>query len=153
MNADRHEPLPQLLARLDAAPWALLALGIPRCPACDLLPATLHALAAARPGLAVGIGILATPQDWALRQTHLWPRGIRVARASVPALAVLRHGTLAATRQGSAPAHVLDRWLDDVIGPAEHPLPPGLTPEEEAVLAAGAPRRVQHLAIRERRGV
>jgi hypothetical protein len=144
------EPLGPLLARLDAAPWAVLALGIPRCPACDLLPATLGALAAARPGLAVGIGILATPEDWAQREALLWPRGIRVSRASVPALFVLREGRLAASRQGGAPAHALDVWLAGLAGPAETPVPPGPTALERESLARSAPRRVQHQQARSR---
>lgn len=144
------EPLAAVLARLDRAEWALLGLGMPRCPACDLLPATFSAVAEARPDLAVGIAIMADADDWAQRETLLWPRGINVSRASIPALVVLRNGATAATRQGSAPAHALDVWLTDVIGPAAHPIPPGPTPGEEALLAASAPRRVQHLHVKGR---
>lgn len=150
MSMVAPEPLAPLLARLDRAEWALLGLGMPRCPACDLLPATFSAIATARPGLAVGIAILAGPEDWEQRETLLWPRGIRVSRASVPALVVLRCGQTAATRQGSAPAHALDVWLADLIGPADTPIPPGPTPAEQAALAKSAPRRVQHLHARGR---
>lgn len=144
------EPLAPLLDRLDRAEWALLGLGMPRCPACELLPATFDAVAAARPALQVGIAILATPEDWAQRESLLWPRGIRVSRASVPALVVLRRGKTAATRQGSAPAHALDVWLTDLIGPADTPIPPGPTPAEQAALARSASRRVQHLHVKGR---
>jgi hypothetical protein len=144
------EPAAQLLERLDGYEWALLGLGMPRCPACELLPATFSALVEARPGLGVGIAILANPTDWALRETHFWPRGITVSRASLPVLVVLRGGSTAATRQGSGPAHALDVWLTDIIGPSTHPIPPGPTPGEQKVLAAGAPRRVQHLHVKGR---
>ena len=146
------EPLAPLLARLDGAEWALLGLGMPRCPACDLLPATFSAIATARPDLAVGIAILATSGDWACRETLLWPRGIRVSRASVPALVVLRRGQTVATRQGSAPAHALNVWLTETIGPAEAPIPPGPTPAEQAALTKSAARRVQHLHVKGRVG-
>jgi hypothetical protein len=105
-------------------------------------------VAEARPDLAVGISIMANADDWAQRETLLWPRGINVSRASVPALVVLREGVTVATRQGSAPAHALDVWLTEVIGPAARPIPPGPTPGEQALLAAGAPRRVQHLHVK-----
>jgi hypothetical protein len=144
------EPLADALARLDRAPAGLLALGIPRCPACALLPATLTAIAGARPGLAVALVVLAGPADWALRETLLWPRGVRVSRSSVPALALLREGRVVGTRAGSAPAHLLDRWVAEHLGPAEHPLADGLTAAEHDVLAASAPRRAQRLHIRNR---
>ena len=142
------EPLAPLLARLEQAPAALLALGIPRCPACSLLPATLGAIAEARPGLAVGLTLFVEEGDWALRETLLWPRGIRVSRSSVPALVVLRDGRAVASRAGGAPAHLLDAWLAETLGPAAKALPPEPTPEERAALAATAPRRVQHLQAR-----
>jgi hypothetical protein len=144
------EPLADALARLDAAPAALLALGIPRCPACMLLPATLSAIAAARPRLAIALVVLATPADWALRESLLWPRGVRVSRASVPALALLREGQAVASRPGSAPAHLLDAWIARTLGPPERPLAHGLTDAEEATLAGAAPRRAQRQRIRER---
>lgn len=152
MNTPTPEPLAAVLARLDRSEWALLGIGMPRCPACDLLPASFGALAHARPELETGIAILASEHDWAERETLLWPRGINVSRASVPALVVLNRGRTAATRQGSAPAHVLDVWLNDIIGPAKVPVPPGPTADEQNVLAAGAPRRVQHLQVKGRSG-
>ncbi|MDX6646223.1 MAG: hypothetical protein QOK40_1950 [Miltoncostaeaceae bacterium] len=144
------EPLADALARLDAAPAGLLALGIPRCPACQLLPATLDAIAAARPGLAIALVVLATPADWALRETLLWPRGVRVSRSSVPVLALLRGGRALASRAGSAPAHLLDAWVAVTLGPPERPLPAGLTAGEQAALAGTGARRAQRLRIRER---
>jgi hypothetical protein len=144
------EPLAAAVARMDAAPAGLLALGIPRCPACQLLPATLGALLAARPGLPVALALLATPEDWADRERLLWPRGVRVSRASVPVLVLMRGGRAAATRPGSAPAHVLDAWLAGHLGPADRPLDPELTPAEHAALAATAPRRAQHHVVRTR---
>jgi hypothetical protein len=153
MSAVQPEALGPLLARLDRAEWALLALGMPHCPACDLLPASLAAVAAARPDLEVGIALFASTDDWAARESLLWPRGISVSRASVPALAVLHRGRVVSTRQGSAPAHMLDVWLAELIGPAAQPVPPGPTPGEAALLAASAPRRVQHLHVKSRSGL
>lgn len=143
------EPLAALVARLDGEPRALIALGIPRCPACRLLPASLGALAAARPGLAVGLALLDGPEDWALRETLLWPRGIRVSRGSVPALALLREGRAVAARPGGGPAHVIDGWLETLLGPAARSLAPALTRAEERALAQTAPRRAQRLRARD----
>ena len=144
------EPLEPLLARLEGTEQALLGLGIPRCPACRLLPATLSALRAARPALAVGIHLFAGPEDWLARESALWPRGIRVSRSSVPVLVLLRGGEVVAQRPGSAPAHVLDAWLTEALGPAQRPLAASLTPGEEATLDAMAARRGQHDQIRSR---
>jgi hypothetical protein len=144
------EPLADLVARLDRAPVALIALGIPRCPACQVLPVTLAAVAAARPGLAVGHAVLAEPADWALRDELLWPRGIRVSRSSVPALALLRDGVAVARRAGGGPASSIDAWLAGELGPAERPLPEGPTAAEQAAIACTAPRRAQRVAARGR---
>jgi hypothetical protein len=144
------EPLPQLLARLEGEETALLALGIPRCPACRLLPATLAALRRARPSLAVGYALLAGPEEWELRERLLWPRGIRVSRGSVPVLVALRRGRALAQRPGSAPAHVLDGWLTEALGPPEVRLEAAPTDEERAALVEMAARRAQHEAVRGR---
>jgi hypothetical protein len=148
MSEIRPEPLPELLERLCASPEALLALAIPRCPACELLPATLAAVARSRPRLAVGIAILATPDDWSARERLLWPRGIRVSRASVPALTILRDGQAVARRDGSAPARDLDRWLEEFLGPADVPIVEQMTPEERDALARTGARRAQHHIVR-----
>jgi hypothetical protein len=144
------EPLPGLLARLEREDAALLALGIPRCPACRLLAATLPALRRARPSLAVGYALFAGPDDWALREDLLWPRGIRVSRGSVPVLVLLRRGEAVAQRPGSAPAHALDEWLSATLGPPEVTLAAGPTAEERAVLEETAARRAQREAVRAR---
>ena len=144
------EPLAELVARLDRAPLALIALGIPRCPACQVLPVTLAAVAAARPGLAVGHAVLAGPGDWALRDELLWPRGIRVSRSSVPALALLRDGRAVARRAGGGPAAAIDAWLEAELGPAELPLPEAPSEAERAAVACTAPRRAQRAAHRGR---
>jgi thioredoxin-like negative regulator of GroEL len=144
------EPLGELIARLDRAPVALIALGIPRCPACEVLPASLAAVAAARPGLVVGHAVLATPGDWALRDELLWPRGVTVSRSSVPALALLRHGRAVARRAGGGPASAIDAWLAGELGPAERPIPAGPTEAERAAIACTAPRRAQRAAARGR---
>ena len=145
------EPLEPLLARLEGAGQALLGLGIPRCPACKLLPATMTALRAARPALEVGIHLFAGPADWAARERELWPRGIRVSRSSVPVLVLLRFGEVVAQRPGSAPAHVLDRWLSEALGPPERPLAEALTDAETATLDQMAARRGQHDQVRQAR--
>lgn len=146
----RGRDLPDALARLDAEPRVLLALGRPVCPACALLPASLAAIAGSRPGLALCVADMVDAADWAVREEALWPRGIRVSPASVPVLALLERGRVVATRQGGAPAHLLDDWLTEHIGPSEHPLPPEVTGGEAAVLEATAARRAQHGAVRER---
>jgi hypothetical protein len=144
------EPLATLIARMDPHEHALVVLGIPRCPACMLMPTSLAAVAAARPGLPVGMALLATPEDWASREGLLWPRGIRVSRSSVPALVLLAHGQAVATRMGGAPAHVIDAWLAGHLGPAERPLPAVETPEERAALGALAERRAQQTVVKTR---
>jgi len=146
------EPLPELLARLEGEERALLAVGIPGCPACRLLPATLAALRRARPSLAAGYTLLASPEEWALRERLLWPRGIRVSRGSVPVLVALRRGRALAQRPGSAPAHALDDWLTQAFGPPEIRLEAVPTEEERAALVAMAARRAQHEALRGRDG-
>jgi hypothetical protein len=145
------EPLADLIARLDDAEHALVALGIPRCPACTLLPTSLAAVAAARPDLPLGIALLATPGDWAAREELLWPRGIHVSRSSVPALTLLERGRAVASRTGGAPAHVIDAWLAERLGPAARPVPPGETAEERAALGALAARRAQQTVVKSRR--
>jgi len=145
-----REPLADAVARLDAAPVGLLALGMPRCSACQLLPATLEAVAAARPGLEIALVMLATPADWRLRERLLWPRGVRVSPSSVPVVALLREGRAVASRAGSGPAHVLDAWIAQTLGPPERALAAGLTEAERAALERTGPRRAQRMAIRER---
>jgi len=144
------EPLPGLISRVADADHALVGLGIPRCPACMLLPASLGAVAAARPTLVVGLALFERPEDWDLREELLWPRGIRVSRSSVPVLALLHRGEAVATRMGGAPAHLLDRWLAVHLGPASRPVPEGTTPAEAATLDAMAARRAQQTVVKGR---
>lgn len=129
-------PVPEALAAAAAAPRALLALGMPRCSACMLLPASLAEVAGARPDLVVAFGEFASPEDWALREELLWPRGIHVSRSSVPALALLVDGEAVASRAGGGPAYAIDAWLAERLGPAAAPVPARLTPGEENALDA-----------------
>ena len=145
------QPLTSALDRVVSEDLALLGLGIPRCPATQLLPASLSAVAAARPGLPIALGILATPDDWAARQTLLWPRGIRVSRSVVPVLFVLRNGTAVATRHGGASAAVIDRWLAQTADLAPSTLPDAWADEERHELDLIAARRMQHAAVKGRR--
>lgn len=138
----------EVLSRLDGARDGLLGVGIPKCPASALLAVSLPAIAASRPGLAVESIVLATPEDWALRESELWPREIRVSRASAPALFLLRNGRTIATRPGSAPSYALDEWLAGVLGPAATPVPKELTDAERSILEGTAARRVQHSAVK-----
>jgi hypothetical protein len=133
------------LAAADAAGTALVALGMPSCPSCELLDAALATIGRSRSGLWVGIATLATPEDWAARERLLWPRGIHVSRASVPALVVLRDGEVLAMRQGGGPASAIDAWLTAVLGPPDLPLEPGITGDEAARLDSLATLRVRHL--------
>jgi hypothetical protein len=144
------EPPADALARLTGAPVGLLGLGIPRCPATSLLPASLTIVAGVRPDLPIALGILATPEDWAARETLLWPRGIRVSRSIVPILVLLHHGQAVTTRHGGAPAHIIDAWLEDHLGPATTPPPVDISADEAHELARLAARRAQHAAVKGR---
>jgi hypothetical protein len=127
--------VPEALESVVRAPLGLLALGIPGCGACMLLPASLAEVQRARPDLTIAIGEFATPEDWRERERLLWPRGIHVSRSSVPALALLADGVVVAARPGGGPAEAIDRWLAETLGPAAHPIGPGgATPDELAAL-------------------
>lgn len=141
--------LREAMARADAAPQALVALGIPLCPSCELLEASLTSIAASRPGLSVGIAALGTPQEWADREELLWPRGIHVSRASVPVLVIVKDGQVVTTRQGGGPAVVIDAWLTEHLGPAALP-PEALSEGERGRLADIAGLRARHLGARDR---
>jgi hypothetical protein len=145
MHRDRPEPIPvaEALALAAGSPRALLALGIPGCAACMLLPASLAEVARARPGLTVAIGEFAGPADWEARERLLWPRGIHVSRSSVPALALLVDGAVVASRPGGGPAAAIDAWLEGHLGPAEHPLAAEPTESEREALA-GLDGRIAH---------
>jgi len=145
-------PVPEALAIVSRARRGLLALGMPGCSACMLLPASLAEIRLARPGMAVAIGEFATPADWRERERLLWPRGIHVSRSSVPALALLADGAVVATRSGGGPAEVIDRWLAAALGPAAHPLPGGPTPAEIAALDAIAGRVAHQRHVKHRGG-
>ncbi len=146
-------PVAAALAVVERAPHGLLALGMPLCSACMLLPASLAEVRRARPGLVVAIGEFAGPADWAERERLLWPRGIHVSRSSVPAMALLADGEVVASRPGGGPAEAIDRWLTGHLGPAARPPGPGLTPrEEEALDALGAHLGRQRAAKRMRAG-
>jgi hypothetical protein len=135
------------LARVIDAPVALLGLGIPRCPATILLPASLSTIADVRPDLPIALAILTCPEDWAARETLLWPRGIRISRSIVPVLVILCDGWAVATRRGGAPAHVIDAWLTERIGPGAVALATGLSADEQRGLGQLARRRAQHAAV------
>ncbi|MDH3226965.1 MAG: hypothetical protein OEM67_07745 [Thermoleophilia bacterium] len=141
-------PIIEVLSRLDRAEHGLLGIGIPKCPASALLAASLPTIAASRPGVVVESIVLATPEDWALRETELWPREIRVSRASAPALFLLRDGRTVATRPGAAPSYALDEWLTAVLGPPAAPVGKDLTDAERNILEETAARRAQHSAVK-----
>jgi hypothetical protein len=141
------DTLDSALARVVGAPLALLGLGIPRCPATQLLPASLSAVANARPNLPIALGILATPDDWAARETTLWPRGIHVSRSVVPILVILRDGQAVATRRGGASAYAIDTWVAEQAALAPTQLDEQWVADEEQELARLAARRAQHAAV------
>ncbi len=147
----RPVTVPEALEAVARAPRGLLALGMPGCAACLLLPASLDEVRRARPGLTVAIGEFASIEDWAWREELLWPRGIHVSRSSVPALALLVGGEVVASRPGGGPAEVIDRWLEGVLGPAEHPPGPGPTPAELAALDGLSGLIARHRAVKGRR--
>jgi hypothetical protein len=138
------------LARIDGAPLALLALGIPRCPATQLLPASLTAVAIARPEVAIALGILQTPEDWAARETLFWPRGIHVSRSVVPILVAMRDDTAIATLRGGASAYLIDRWLAEQVGLTPTRLREEWVADEQDELVLLARRRAQHAAVKGR---
>lgn len=139
--------LDEAMAAADRAEFALVAIGRPACPACELLEATLGVIADARPGLTVVSAAMDTPADWSLRETLLWPRGISVSPASMPVLALLRAGEVVATRQGGGPAMVVDEWLTTHLGPAATPID-AVTSVEHHALEAVAALRARHLSAR-----
>ncbi|HTI33230.1 MAG TPA: hypothetical protein VL422_06090 [Miltoncostaea sp.] len=128
-------PPEEALALAEAAPVAVLGLTMPRCSACMLLPASLAEIRRARPGVEAVIAEFAGPADWEARERLLWPRGIHVSRASVPAMALLVDGEVVARRQGGGPAGLIDAWLADHLGPAAAPLGSDPTPAELVALA------------------
>ncbi|WP_217915737.1 hypothetical protein [Miltoncostaea marina] len=147
-------PVADALAAVARAHAGLLALTIPGCGACMLLPASLAELRRARPGLVVAIGEFASPEDWRERERLLWPRGIHVSRSSVPALALLVDGEVVASRPGGGPAALIDRWIASLLGPAERPIEDGPTAAEAAALDALAGRiAAQRHAKRARAGL
>lgn len=141
------ETLTRALDTVVGAPLALLGLGIPRCPATQLLPASLSAVATVRPDLPVALGILASADDWDARETELWPRGIRISRSVVPILVILRDGTAIATRRGGASAFLIDSWLAEQAGMAPTGLGAHWLADERDELARLAARRAQHRAV------
>lgn len=144
-------PVPDALALVADAERGLLGLGMPGCAACMLLPTSLAEVARARPDLVVAMGEFASIDDWRWREELLWPRGIRVSRSSVPALALLVGGEVVATRPGGGPAMVIDRWLEPSLGPARHPLGDEPTPAELAALDAVTGVIARHRAAKSRR--
>lgn len=141
------ETLAGALARVADSPRALLGLGIPRCPATQMLPTSLSAVANARRHLPIALGILGSPEDWDARETELWPRGIHISRSVVPILVFLRDGRAAATRRGGASAYVIDAWLADTAELTPTTLTPRWADDERAELARLAGRRAQHAAV------
>ncbi len=141
-------PLSDAVALAHAAPTALLALGIPSCPSCELLSVTLGAIARARPDLLVLLVTMQSQEDWDARETLLWPRGIHVSRASIPVMVVLRQGIILDTRHGGGPAAALDAWLTPHLGAATHPVAAGFTTDEHDALAGLATVRANILAAK-----
>jgi hypothetical protein len=141
------DTLTSALAAVEAPPLALLGLGIPGCPATQLLPASLSGVANARPELPIALGILASPADWAAREAVLWPRGIRISRSVVPILVILRDGSAIATRRGGASAYAIDTWLAARAGLAPTRLADEWLADEQDELARLAARRAQHAAV------
>jgi hypothetical protein len=147
------EPLADALARVATAPIAVLGLGIPRCPATQMLPASLTVVANVRTDLPIALGILSRPEEWGARETELWPRRIHISRSVVPILVVLREGLAIATRRGGASAYVIDTWLADAAGLPPTQLAEPWADDEHDELARLAARRAQHAAVTGRAAV
>ena len=133
-----------------AADEAVLVIGRPVCPACQVTGAGLEALADARPRLLMAFVEMWGPEDWRARGEDGWPDGVSVSPSAVPATVLMRRGEVVAKRFGAVPAHDLDRWMDDHFGPADAPVPEGITAAEQEVLDRTAARRAQHDAVKGR---
>lgn len=141
-------PLVDAVDQAFAAPVALLALGIPVCPSCELLKVTLGAIADARPDVRVLLATMDTQADWDARETVLWPRDIRISRASVPVLVLVQQGAVVESRHGGGPAAALDTWLTTHLGLPQHELALGLTDAEHQALDGMATVRANILAAK-----
>lgn len=142
-----------LATRMDditSADQAVLVIGRPVCPACQVTGAGLEALGTARPGLLMAFVEMWGPEDWRARTEPGWPDGVSVSPSAVPAIALMRGGEVVATRFGAVPAHDLDRWMEEFFGPADTPVPPGISAAEQEVLDRTAARRAQHDAVKGR---
>ena len=133
-----------------AAEQAVLVIGRPVCPACQVTGAGLEALGNARPGLFMAFVEMWGPEDWRARGEEGWPEGVSVSPSAVPAIALMSQGRVVATRFGAIPAHGLDQWMEEYFGPAATPVPEGISDAEQAVLDRTAARRAQHDAVKGR---
>lgn len=141
-------PLEQAVLDAFGAPVALLALGIPLCPSCELLKVTLAEIAASRPDLVVRLATMESQDDWDARERLLWPRDIHVSRASIPVMVLVRDGSVVESRHGGGPAAQLDAWLSEHLGAAPSPLAGGFTEDEVAALSGLAATRANLLAAK-----
>lgn len=142
-----------LAGRMDeiaAADEAVLVIGRPVCPACQVTGAGLEALAHARPRARQSSGPHISTNAMNSRGRAGWPDGVSVSPSAVPATVLMRRGEVVAKRFGAVPAHDLDRWMDDHFGPADAPVPEGITAAEQEVLDRTAARRAQHDAVKGR---
>ena len=142
--------LPARMAEVEAAERAVVVIGRPVCPACQVTGASLEAIGEARPDVLLVFVEMWGPEDWAIRTDELWPRGISVSPSAVPAVVLMERGSVVATRHGAIPAHGLDEWITGSFGPATQPVPEGITTAEQAVLDRTAARRAQHDAVKGR---
>lgn len=142
--------LPARMAEIEAVERAVVVIGRPVCPACQVTGASLEAIGEARPDVLLVFVEMWGPEDWAIRKDELWPRGISVSPSAVPAVVLMEKGVVVDTRHGAVPAHGLDDWISQSFGPSTHPVPEGLTDAEQAVLDRTAARRAQHDAVKER---
>jgi hypothetical protein len=142
--------LPGRMEQIASADQAVLVIGRPVCPACQVTGAGLDAIGAARPQLLMAFVEMWGPEDWRARTEAGWPDGVSVSPSAVPAIALMQRGQVVATRFGAVPAHDLDRWMDEFFGPSESPVPPGISDGEQEVLDRTAARRAQHDAVKGR---
>lgn len=141
-------PLVDAVDQAFSVPAALLALGIPVCPSCELLKVTLGAIAFARPDLHVLLATMESQADWDARESVLWPRDIRISRASVPVLVLVQHGAVVERRHGGGPAEAIDTWLTPLLGPSQRELSTGFTDAELQALDGLAAVRANILAAK-----
>jgi len=73
------------MPEIAAAEQAVMVIGRPVCPACQVTGAGLDAITQARPDVVVAFVEMWGPEDWRARHEPGWPDGVSVSPSAVPA--------------------------------------------------------------------